>query len=149
MKRLRVPAGHCGEEGGSSVGSLVWLGAIAAAIYFGAMYVPAYVEQYEVKQVLREAGNKAYNDRNDESIRQFISDKLKTIGSHYEIRDGQEYNIPGIVVLDDDIFVNRDPGKSIVLQVKYQKVLNYPFTKKQKRLYFSPSIKADITAVKW
>ncbi len=148
MRRTRFGLSRRRDEQGSA-SSYAWLAGIVAAIYFGAMYVPVYYEQYEVKAVLREAGNMAYTEQNDETIRAFISGKLKTIGSHYEIKDGQEYNLPGIVVLDDDIFVTRDPGKSIVLQVQYQKVINYPFTKKQKTLYFSPSVKADITAVKW
>lgn len=145
-QRSRLRRCECGE---SSLSSLLWLGGIAAIIYFGLMYVPVYVELYEVKQVLRQAGNRAYTEHNDETIRRFISEKLKEIGSHYEIRDGQEYNLPGIVVLDHDIFVNRDEGKSIVLQVKYRKVINYPFTSRQKTLDFSPSHKADLAPVKW
>ncbi|HCF62365.1 MAG TPA: hypothetical protein DFS52_30785 [Myxococcales bacterium] len=138
------------SEEGSGATNMVWLAGLAALVYFGIMYVPPYVEQYEVKQVLREAANQAYRERSDDKLRSFIQTKCKQIGSHYEIRDGEERNLPGIVLLDDNIFVTRDEtAQSIILQVEYEKHIYFPFTKKQRLLRFSPSVKGDLTPVQW
>ncbi|MGI5864190.1 MAG: hypothetical protein ACOX6T_19340, partial [Myxococcales bacterium] len=136
--------------GGSGATNMLWLAGLLALVYFGIMYVPAYVEAYQVKQVLREAVNLAYREPNDDKVRTFIQNKCKQIGSHYEIRDGEERNLPGIVLLDDHVFVNRDTSEqTIVLQVEYEKYIYFPFTKKQRVLQFSPSVKGDISPVKW
>lgn len=130
--------------------NLFWLALVAVAVYFGIMYVPPYFEAYEVKQVLREAANMGWREPDDEKIRDFILNKCKQIGSHYEIREGQEITVPGVVLLNDDVFVTRnEQAKSIVLQVRYSKHINYPFTARQKTLNFSPSVKGDTTPVKW
>ena len=143
MRKLRS------EAGGSGLSTTMWIAAIGAVVYFGIMYVPPYVEAYQIKRVLREAANFARKDPNDDRVRDFIINKCKQIGSHYEIREGQERNIPGMVLLDDNIFIERDPGQSIVLQVEYDKHLYFPLTQKQKVLHFAPSLKGDLTPVKW
>ncbi|MFN7130451.1 MAG: hypothetical protein ACK4N5_00115 [Myxococcales bacterium] len=143
MKRAQA------EQGESSWSGVVWLGGIAAVVYFAMMYVPPYMESMEVKSVLREASTKAYHEQNDDVLREFIGSRLKQIGSHQELRDGQETSVPGLGVNDSDIVVNREPGKSIVVRVRYAKAINYPFTKKQKVMYFSPAVKGDLTPVKW
>jgi hypothetical protein len=112
--------------------------------------VPAYAENYEVKGVLREAVNEAVRKTDDDVIRTFIINKCKQVGSHYEIRDGQEMTLPGVVLLDEDVFVNRDTeAKQILLQVEYDQHLYFPFTKKEHVIHFSPSVKGDISPVTW
>ena len=138
------------QVGALDLSTLVWGGLAGLVIYFGIMYVPPYVESYEVKQMLRQAGNVAVHQGDDEAIKREILEKARAIGSHYEIRDGQEMNLPGIVLLDEDIIVNRDvSAKTIILQVRYTKHVNYPFTQRQAELTFTPAVKADISEVKW
>ncbi len=138
------------QRGAISFVSMLMLAGLAVAGYFGAMYGPAYFEAFEVKQMLREASNMAARLGTDDQIREFILNKSKQIGSHWEIVDGEERNIPGLVLLAEDVFVNRDDyAKTIVVQVKYTKRLDYPFLKRQKELTFSPSVKESTRPVHW
>jgi hypothetical protein len=139
------------EDGGSlPYANLLWLALVGGVIYFGLMYLPLYVEQYEVKQLLQEIANTAWKEPDDEKLRLAVLEKAKNVGSHYEIRNGQELNIPGIVLLAEDVFVNRDTqAQTIVIQARYTKHVNYPFLKRQKAMTFSPSAKAELGTVKW
>jgi hypothetical protein len=133
----------------SPVGMLLTAGLIAG-VYFGIMYLPTIFENLEVKQLMREASTLAVRGQSDDAIRLFIQQKAKQVGSHYEIRDGQEMNFPGIVLLDDDIHINRDEDtKKIIIQVSYTVRLTYPFTQKQKEMTFSPAVKESYSPVVW
>ncbi len=137
-------------RGALDLSTAVWLSLAGSIFYFGFMVVPPYVESYEVKQMLRTVGNLAIHQSDDGSLKREVINRARAIGSHYEIRDGQEMNLPGIVLLDDDVIVNRDTeAKTIVVQVHYVKHLNYPFTSKQTELGFDPAVKVDISEVKW
>lgn len=144
LKRLRS------ERGGGTLELLFWMGGIAGVIYLGLMFIPVYSELWEVKTLMKEVAAKAYLDPNDDRLKQELTERLKQIGSHYEIQAGQEVNIPGIVVLDQDLFWNRDKDKQqVIVQINYDKRVNWPLTQKQKTFHFSPSVKYDISPVKW
>ncbi len=138
------------SAGALDLSAVFWLGLVALAVYFGIMYLPPQVEAYEVKQMLRVVAAGAIRQRDDGAVRREILDRARNIGSHHEIRDGQELTLPGVVLLDDDVVVNRDEQtKTIILQVRYTKFVEYPFTQKQVEMTFAPSVKADISEVKW
>lgn len=150
-RRRRAAKPRRARAGGAvDLSALLWASLAGAALYFGIMYAPPYVETYEVKQMLRAVGALALHQKDDEALKREILAKARAIGSHYEIRDGQEMNLPGIVLLDEDVLVNRDvEAKTIILQVRYTKHLNYPFTSKQTEISFDPAVKVDISEVKW
>jgi hypothetical protein len=144
-----MKARFANQRGAASWVSLLLIAGIAAGAYFGLMYGPAYFEQIEVKQMLREQANTASRVP-DEALKANILNKAKQIGSHTEIQNGQEMNIPGIVLLDDDVYITRDDTtQMIIIQVSYAKRLDYPFTKKQKEIRFSPSVKESFAPVRW
>lgn len=149
--RALAPMHRRRREGGAiDLSTALWTGLAGLSIYFGMMYAPPYVESYEVKQMLRAVGNVAIRQADDEALKREILTRARAIGSHYEIRDGQEMNLPGIVLLDEDVLVNRDAAaKTIILQVRYTKHLTYPFTQRQTALSFEPAVKVDISEVKW
>jgi hypothetical protein len=149
-RALAPTRGRRREGGAIDLSTALWASLAGLGIYFGIMIVPPYVESYEVKQMLRAVGNLAVHQTDDEALKREILTRARAIGSHYEIRDGQEMNLPGIVLLDDDVLVNRDAAaKTIILQVRYTKHLTYPFTQRQTELSFEPAVKVDISEVKW
>jgi len=146
----RAKPGGRRPTGALDLTAMFWLVLVALAIYFGIMYLPPQIEAYEVKHMLRVVAAEAVRQPDDGAIRREILSRARAIGSHYEIRDGQERILPGVVLLDEDIVVNRDvQAKTIVLQVRYTKYVNYPFTQKQAEMTFTPAVKADISEVKW
>jgi hypothetical protein len=139
-----------GPRGSLNLSGLLWLAALGAGVYFALMYAPPYVESYEVKQMLRDVAATAVHEPSDEKLKRQILERARNIGSHYEIRDGQELRLPGVVLLDDDVVVNRDTSaKTIIIQVRYTKHVNYPFTQAQTEMTFSPAVKGDIAEIKW
>jgi hypothetical protein len=149
--RALAPMRRRRREGGAiDLSTALWASLVGLGIYFGMMYAPPYVESYEVKQMLRAVGNLAVHQVDDEALKREVLTRARAIGSHHEIRDGQEMNLPGIVLLDEDVLVNRDAAaKTIILQVRYTKHLTYPFTQRQTGLSFEPAVKVDISEVKW
>jgi hypothetical protein len=90
---------------------------------------------------MREATTSAFNrmgtDPDDERIRTFLLGRAKTIGTHWETRDGVLVELPGLGLTEADILIERDPvSRTGRVRVDYQREIRLKPTDKFEKLEF-------------
>jgi len=121
---------------GFSVVTALILIVAAGVAWWGISYGPAYLDDMDVKTLLREAAAKAYHDPSDERIRLFILDKMR--------------NMPKLIVTPDDVRIERtETPKYIRIWVSYTRAVKPLFSSSERTLSFSKQAEQDLSPVKW
>lgn len=108
-----LPAGLSGRGGGVVVKALVFL-LLAAAVYFGVMLIPPYVENFKFDSALDAVARHSVIEKDNNVLLSMVQKEATTLG---------------IQVLGDDISIQRDPNNSsISIRTRYRRlVLLRPF----------------------
>jgi hypothetical protein len=138
------------DRGSFNFRNVVWLSLLAAIVYFGVMYAPVIGEYYEVRSMLQNVANNHWRpaDYDAEKMKNEILEKAKEIGETVEFNEGKPSKLAGLVLLVDDIFVNRDE-QFVTIQVKYDRYLKYPFIAKSTKLTFKPLVRQSSKPIKY
>jgi len=138
------------DAGEFKISTVVWAALFGAIIYFGVMYVPIYAEYYEVRSMLQVVANKHWrtSEYDHEKVKDEILREAKEIGETVEFQEGKPTKLAGLMLLADDVFVNRD-DEWLVLQVKYTRYIKYPFINKNTHLSFTPMVRVSSKVVDW
>lgn len=108
MKPVGLPAILVGRGGGVVAKVLVFL-LLAAAVYFGVMLIPPYVENFKFDSALDAVARHSVIEKNDNVLLAMIQKEATTLG---------------IQVLGDDISIQRDAEKSsISIRTRYRRVV--------------------------
>ncbi|NMB75103.1 MAG: hypothetical protein GYA21_08225 [Myxococcales bacterium] len=103
-----MPAILVGRGGGVVAKVLVFL-LLAAAVYFGVMLIPPYVENFKFDSALDAVARHSVIEKNDNVLLAMIQKEATTLG---------------IQVLGDDISIQRDAEKSsISIRTRYRRVV--------------------------
>jgi hypothetical protein len=138
------------DSGRINIVSLALIAGVLAAGYYGWMYVPLWVDNLSLKEVMRVAANEANRNRDDDLLRKEILYKVKDIGKHEVVVDGQRQWPGSIDLLADDVHITRDADtKTVTIQIEYDRQITYPFTDRQKVVHFAPFVTASTENVKW
>lgn len=113
--------------------------AIAAAIYYVAIFSSVYLDNIDVTDAVVSAYNQS-GQVPDEQIRGVLRDKLKRIGTHRELNaDGELEEKMGLGVEDENVIYEVNPDNTVTVQVKYVREVRLKPTSKWTKVKFSPS----------
>jgi len=138
---------------GSAWVSLLLLLAVAGVCYLGWVWVPIYMDHYEVKQVTRDFMNQAVKNRDDAMLVEGLSARLATVRVlKGKDEDGAEWAAPAVEVAPDAITWERDKdAKPPTLHVafEYEREVVYPWTGRTTTTTFSLDLQQDIDVPVW
>ncbi len=118
--------------------------------YMGFIYVPLWVDNLSLKRIMREEAAMAWRYADDEALRKTIFEKSKQIGGHNEVVQGQQRWVPSVVLLLDDIYINRDNDRKMVtIQVEYDREVVYPWIGRKVTVHFAPVVTDSLEQVTW
>lgn len=98
--------------------------ALAAGVYAGVIFGPAYLQHFDVREAVAVAANQAAT-KDDDTLKAMIVARLNRapLGPHWEVdRRGVEHELPGLGISESDIQITRrtDPPEDIV-EVHYRR----------------------------
>jgi hypothetical protein len=145
-----MPGRSLADRGSFHFRDAVWLSLLGSAVYFGVMYAPIGGEYYEVRALLQKIANNHWRpaDYDAEKIKDKILAGAKEIGETVEFNEGKPTKLAGLVLLVDDIFVNRD-DEWLTVQVKYTRYIKYPFLNKSTQMTFRPMSRVSTKPIKY
>src|SRR5690242_6924145 len=137
------------DRGLTLVTVLMVVGLAAAALWvvgFG----PAYVENFEVKQILSEAANFSYHEGNDERVKDFVFTRLHHLFDE-EVEDhGRMVTEMRIAVDRDDLRIERtEVPRFVHIWLSYSRDVTVPVVNLERRMTFDDYAEQDLSPVKW
>jgi hypothetical protein len=146
------------ERGQVQFTSILLLLAIAAGGYLIYALLPAYVDNYTLKQDLSGIVNQAWRRAGQAELQKQVVEKAQSIGSHVEIPPGGlPVVVKGLPVGDEETVVTcTDTAHDctgdgeVQITVSYVRIVALPYlTGKTVTLHFSPSAKESLQPVEW
>ncbi|AKJ03380.1 hypothetical protein ATI61_115153 [Archangium gephyra] len=128
---MRHPSGKI------SFGGLVLLILVAGGIYLGAMLVPFYVDNLDVKEAVTAAFNRSPT-ADDDSLRRLIIERTGQMGSHWETDQfDQDILVPGLGLTADNITIERSSvSPEVRVEVEYTRRVRFKPTQHVRVLRF-------------
>jgi len=133
--------------------------ALSIGGYFLYALLPAYTENYTLKQELSGVANQAWHKLGREELQKQVIAKATGIGSHVEIPpSGLPVTVKGLPIGEDEVSVTctdsaRDctgADGSVVIAVSYMRIMTLPYLSgKHLTLHFSPSATESLQPVEW
>jgi hypothetical protein len=137
------------ERGITFITVLMFVG-IAAAVLWFATYGPAYWENFEVRQVLKEAANNAYREKDDRHIHDFIFKELHHLFDRKVEDNGRVLTEMRIDVDDGDLRIERTQiPAAINIWLTYSRDVEVPVLHQQRRVIFNEYASQDLSDIKW
>jgi hypothetical protein len=126
---------------------------LAAAAYAAVVFVPPAVLQYEVKQVVRDYGNQAVKNPDDEVLVKGMIQKIRTLQQEPGVdAAGSRIWIPVIDLHREDIVWERDrEAKPPTLHVafEYPRTIELPWLDRNVERVFQVDLTMDISRPDW
>lgn len=150
-----LPASRCRRErleGGfaSWVTVLLVLG-LAVAAYAAVVFFPPAVLHYEVKQVVRDYGNQAVKNKNDEQLLRDMLQKIRSLDAVQTVDDaGRKVRIPTVDLRVDEVTWERtaDPP-SLHVAFEYPRTLDLPGLDRSIERVYRVDLTMDLTMPDW
>ena len=139
------------QRGFASWVTVLLLLVLAGAAYAAVVFVPPAVLHYEVKQVVRDFGNRAVKDPDDASLATAMVAKIHTLDEEDGVdATGRPAKFPVVDVRAEDVTWERteDPPSLHVL-FEYPRTLKLPFTERTIERVYSVDITNDLTRPNW
>jgi hypothetical protein len=141
-----------GPRGQISWVTLLLLTVLGGGGYLGWVYLPLYITDFQAKQVVRDYMNQAVKDRNDDRLREWMVEKLRSI-EQVEVRspDGSVTKVPSIDIAAQDVTWERDTRQPPTLRVafSYIRIVRFPWLERQTEKVFSIDLTQDISVPDW
>jgi len=126
------------------------LAAVVGAIFWGFTYGEAYVENYEVNRVLREAANLCYRQSDDEYVKGFIVGEMHRLFDQKVDTYGKTETAMRVDFSPDDVRIERTQIPAFVnIWLTYTRTVRVPLVGKERQVTFTDHADADLTPVKW
>jgi hypothetical protein len=148
-----------GERGQIQFTSILTLLVVAAIGYLGYALLPAYADNYTLKQDLSGIANQGWRNMGQLAMQQAVIEKAQGIGSHIEIpTGGLPVQVKGLPVGEDETVVTCTDAShdcsgadgDVQITVTYTRIVALPYLKdKTVTLHFSPSVKESLHPVEW
>ncbi len=132
---------------------------ISVGGYFVWVLLPAYIDNYTLKQDLSGVANEAWHKLGKDELRKQVIEKASGVGTHIEIPpSGLPVTVRGLPIGEDEVVVTctdqtADCSSSegdVMINVTYTRIVAMPYlTGKFITLHFSPSAKESLKAVEW
>ncbi|HEX5747372.1 MAG TPA: hypothetical protein VFZ09_14100 [Archangium sp.] len=111
---MRHPSGKI------SFGGLVLLTLVAGGLYFSVMLLPVYADNFDVKEAVAVAFNRAPTS-DDDSLRRVIIERTSQVGNHWDTdKFDQDVLVPGLGLTDENITIERSTvSPEVRIEVEY------------------------------
>lgn len=144
-----APLAPAGPRGITIVTVLILL-VLAGGVYWLVVFGGAYWDNQEVKAVVRQAGNIAYSQPNDDQIRSFIIKKTQDMFEYEYEEFGQRKKGYKVDLRPEDVLIERNQVPPwIRIDVTYSRIIRPPFHQPEKQLDFAIHVDQDLSPVKW
>jgi len=138
------------RERGVNFVSLALLLAVAAGFYWIIVFGGVHWENHELKSVIGQACNIAYQETADERVRQFIVKRAdEMFGYDYE-EFGMRKHGSKIAFEPDDLILERSKvPPEMRIQLSYTRMVKLPIFGGERQLAFHIDVKQDLSPVKY
>jgi hypothetical protein len=135
---------------GFSFVTLLFLLAAAGVIYWIVAFGGAYWDNHELKSVMHQAGNMAYQEHDDLKIRRFIEQRMSDLFG-YEVEEfGRRSHRLRIEYQPDDLIIERtNVPPSIRIRLNYTRSVTMPLIGGERSVYFPIDVEQDLSPVDW
>jgi len=140
-----------GRRGAVTWVTLLLLLGIGTAGYLAWIFGPAWVLHYEVKQVVRDYGNRAVKDPDDAGLLRGMVDKLRTLQSATVVDEaGRAQRLPIVDLQPTDVEWERtaDPP-TLHVRVEYPREFELPGLHRTVTRIYRVDERMDISRAKW
>ncbi len=139
------------ERGAASWVTVLLVLGLAAAAYAAVVFGPPAVLHYEVKQVVRDYGNQAIKNPNDEQLVRDMVQKIRALDSVAGVDDaGRSVRIPVIDLKKEDVLWERskDPSE-LHVAFEYPRTLELPFLDRVVERVYQVDLTMDQKRADW
>jgi len=139
------------SERGLTFVTVLMLLALAAAVYWVMTFGNLYWENHELKSVLRQAANIAYQQKDNGRVREWI---LREFNDNYgydgEDASGHHARLLKMEFEENDLRLERVESPPLMrIDFHYVRTITLPIFGGQRRIAFDDHIEQDLSAVKW
>ena len=145
-----IPARHSVRERGLTWVSAVIFLALAAGFYWIVVFGAVHWEHHELKTVVRQACNIAYQEQDDRRIREFIVRRAdEMFGYEYE-EFGMRKHGSKIAFEPDELIIERSKiPPSMRIKLNYLRTVKLPIIGGERIIAFSIDVDQDLSPVKY
>jgi len=138
------------ERGEITLVGLGLLAVLLAGAYLAWMWIPVYVVHYEVKQVVRQFGNEAVRNPNDDGLVETMVTRLRALDSLQVAGEGGEpQKVPTVDVAAKDVTWERSADHHLRVAFEYTRVVPYPLLERTLERTMSVDLTMDISRPDW
>lgn len=141
-----------GERGAITWVSLLLIVLVVGGGYLGWVWWPIYVENYAVKQVVRDYMNQAVKNRNDEGLQRNMVLKIRSLAQVDGVDGyGRPVRLPAVLLEDADVVWERTDSQPPMLRVsfEYAREVTYPYLDRTVTKVFVVDLSNDLTVPDW
>lgn len=153
MRRPLTAARALAPRGQVSWVTLLLLVLVVGGGYLGWAWSPAYIYNFQAKQVVRDFMNRAVKDRNDDRLVDEMCKKLRALGTVQRVaEDGSVEEVPAVDVAPEDVTWEPDRDVSppmLRVTFSYTAEVTYPFLDRTAEKVFDIDFVKDIQAPNW
>jgi hypothetical protein len=142
---------HRGERGAASWVTVLMLIGLVVGGYLAVVFVPPAVLHYEVKQVVRDYGNQAIKNANDEELIQRMLHKIRSLES-VEATDGagRTVRVPVVDIPREEVVWERSKEPpTLHVAFEYVRTIEYPFLDRSIERVYQVDLTMDQARADW
>ena len=139
------------ERGTASWVTLVMILGIAAGAYAAVVFVPVWVLNYEVKQVVRDYGNQAVKNPDDAILLDGMVQKIRTLQQVDGFDEaGRKVRVPVVDLQKQDVTWERSAEPpSLHVEFQYPRVLELPWLDRSIERVYRVDLTMDLKRADW
>jgi hypothetical protein len=107
--------------------SLTLTVALVSAIYLGWLYIPLWLDDFDVREALAAGASQLTSESlgaTEAGVQKKVAIGLGQVGYHWEERDGRQVQVPGLGLEPEDVQIERGKdGNSARLTVDYARTV--------------------------
>ena len=135
---------------GFTIITFLLLVGVAAGIFWAVTYGPVYIENFEVKSILRETSNMCYREANDERVKDFFINRMRSTFMVDAIEHGQMQRVFKFDVDREELRIERtEIPPTVNVWFTYRRTVTFPLVGGQREVVFVDHAEQDLSPVKW
>ncbi len=149
----RPGSARSGERGGVSWVTLLILALVVGGSYLAVVWWPVYVENYMVKQTVRDYMNQAVKNHNDDELRRNMVLKIRSLDQRIAMDAlGRPVKVPTVQLEEGDVVWERDTRSQppmLRVSFEYAREVAYPILDRTTTKVFVVDLSNELTLADW
>ena len=130
--------------------SFLLLVGVLAAIFWAVTYGPVYIENFEVKSIVRETSNLCYREPNDEKVKDYFMNRMRSTFMIDVMERGRMEHVFKFEVDREELRIERtEIPPAVDIWFTYRRTVNLPLVGGEREVVFVDHAAQDLTPVKW